>query len=395
MHTVSMEKDTISEKEEEKLTSQRAIGADIKGFKCSYDQKKLDMIIVVDCSTADIKYLRSLKSQLNKMIQICSNGDYDFRFALVDYWDQHAMTNYYARVQNFTSDVKEMKSYIKKLRQRRTGFMKGMAYGLAQVSSEDNGARSEAAKLCILLPVIDERKTLEVYKSTDGYDVMRLIRLLAENGFALYTVGIKHPLLCDSSDGGSQLISDFLTGISLKSGGSFVQVSSVTLLSEVVDWLVKEDIAVETLLGVVEDIIVLQMKSSPLPKQLSRSELDDMIDRGLRRRSCRTPIIPSQLAIVGPISQLAEKVSLMNDMASVCDLVVPQSTVPEKPEKPIRQLYSTESSRALKKSGTENVSWKMRRRLSLRKVPYISEIAKYVSSLFYQLGETIQTFKVT
>lgn len=29
--------------------------------------------------------------------------------------------------------------------------MKGMAYGLAQVSSEDNGARSEAAKLCILL----------------------------------------------------------------------------------------------------------------------------------------------------------------------------------------------------------------------------------------------------
>lgn len=151
----------------------------------------------------------------------------------------------------------------------------------------------------------------------------------------------------------------------------------------------------ETLLGVVEDIIVLQMKSSPLPKQLSRSELDDMIDRGLRRRSCRTPIIPSQLAIVGPISQLAEKVSLMNDMASACDLVVPQSTVPEKPEKPIRQLYSTESSRALKKSGTENVSWKMSRRLSLRKVPYISEIAKYVSSRLYQLGETIQTFKVT
>ena len=87
-----------------------------------------------------------------------------------------------------------------------------------------------------LSAVIDERKTLEVYKSTDGYDVMRLIRLLAENGFALYTVGIKHPLLCDSSDGGSQLISDFLTGISLKSGGSFVQVSSVTLLSEVINY---------------------------------------------------------------------------------------------------------------------------------------------------------------
>ena len=31
LHTGSMEKDTISEKEEEKLTSQRAIGADIKG----------------------------------------------------------------------------------------------------------------------------------------------------------------------------------------------------------------------------------------------------------------------------------------------------------------------------------------------------------------------------
>lgn len=31
LHTVSMEKDAISEKEEEKLTSQRAIGADIKG----------------------------------------------------------------------------------------------------------------------------------------------------------------------------------------------------------------------------------------------------------------------------------------------------------------------------------------------------------------------------
>ena len=119
------------------------------GFECLYDQTKLDLIVAVDCSTTDITYLKSLKSEMNKIIEICSK--IDFRFALVDYWDQHSMTNYFARVQNFTRDVKKMKSYVKNLSQRSIGFMKGMAYGLAQVLSEDKGARSEAAKLCIVL----------------------------------------------------------------------------------------------------------------------------------------------------------------------------------------------------------------------------------------------------
>lgn len=87
-----------------------------------------------------------------------------------------------------------------------------------------------------LSAVIDERKTLEVYKSTDGHDVMRLIALLAENGFALCTVGITQPLLCYGSDSGSQLIADFLAGIALKGGGPFVQTSSVTHLSEVINY---------------------------------------------------------------------------------------------------------------------------------------------------------------
>ena len=75
-----------------------------------------------------------------------------------------------------------------------------------------------------------------MYKSTDGHDVMRLIALLAENGFALCTVGITQPLLCYGSDSGSQLIADFLAGIALKGGGPFVQTSSVTHLSEVINY---------------------------------------------------------------------------------------------------------------------------------------------------------------
>ena len=108
--------------------------------------------------------LRNLQNQLVGLVNICcSKGDFDFRFALVDYRDHRPKTSIVARVQSFTSDVNKMKSYVKKLKQRQIGDRKGLADGLALVLSladyeNDGKCREDAAKMCIVL-----RKYVNVY----------------------------------------------------------------------------------------------------------------------------------------------------------------------------------------------------------------------------------------
>ena len=142
--------------------------------------------------------------------------------------------------------------------------------------------------------------------------------------------------------------------------------------------LVEENISVEVLFGVVSDFVSLTLPKAP--KRLTFSKLEEMVARGLNRRSCRTAIIPSGMAITGPTSQLAEKISVADDMESVCDLMKAQGNVPAEPEKADRHQDSSESSQTRAK----NVPGRMLRKLALRKIPYISEIAKYVADLLHK-----------
>ena len=80
--------------------------------------------------------------------------------------------------------------------------------------------------------------TLEIFKCPHGHDVLNLCRQLAGNAVALYVVmrrtsKLVIPPYLPSSGRRIDLMEEFFTGISLMTGGQFISIKSVKLVSEV------------------------------------------------------------------------------------------------------------------------------------------------------------------
>ena len=83
--------------------------------------------------------------------------------------------------------------------------------------------------------------TLDIFKCTctHGHDVLSLCRQLAANAVTLYTVVMRSskpgiPLYLPNSGRRIDLMAEFFTGISLMTGGQFINTESVKLVSEVI-----------------------------------------------------------------------------------------------------------------------------------------------------------------
>ena len=83
---------------------------------------------------------------------------------------------------------------------------------------------------------MDRRAALEIYKCEHGHDVMKLCRQLAENAVTLYTVTVatSQPVATYLADPSAlALMEDFFTGISFMTGGQYIQIQNIKLISEV------------------------------------------------------------------------------------------------------------------------------------------------------------------
>ena len=83
---------------------------------------------------------------------------------------------------------------------------------------------------------MDRRATLEIYRCEHGHDVMKLCKQLVENAVTLYTVTVATSqsvpnYLAESS--ALALNEDFFTGISFMTGGQYIQLKDIRLISEV------------------------------------------------------------------------------------------------------------------------------------------------------------------
>lgn len=133
-----------------------------------HSDRKLDMIVVIDCATSNPIVLGHLRTQLNYTVDKIFNKGLQFRLALVSYQNHPVSSrnqsgrphsNRIAYLQNFTDDKEKMKNYINSLRCfGKRGVRKGLADGLAlavhlsqAVNDDDFKCRKEAVKVCILL----------------------------------------------------------------------------------------------------------------------------------------------------------------------------------------------------------------------------------------------------
>ena len=136
-----------------------------------HNDKKLDLIVAVDCATGNPVVLKRLRRQLisaiNSVFEILK--DLDFRLALISYQNHLDMTRHgqgagfvhnTAILERFTSNKEKMKNNINSLRcMGRKGHQKGLADGLALAVHLSEGistgdpqrCRKEAVKVCVLL----------------------------------------------------------------------------------------------------------------------------------------------------------------------------------------------------------------------------------------------------
>ena len=137
---------------------------------CLHDDRKLDLIVVVDCATANSAILGQLKTQLKYMVDSMSRKSAHFRLAIISYQNhpysgrrgQTASVSNIASVVNFTDDKSKMKENITSLRCfGNSGSRRGLADGLAlavHLSNNDDDdcnndykCRREALTVCVLL----------------------------------------------------------------------------------------------------------------------------------------------------------------------------------------------------------------------------------------------------
>ena len=138
---------------------------------CLYDGRKLDLIVVVDCATANSAILGQLKAQLKHMVHGMRRGSAHFRLAIISYQNhpntgrivRTASVSNIASVVNFTDDKSKMKENINSLRCfGNSGSRRGLADALAlavHLSNNDDDddcnndykCRREALTVCVLL----------------------------------------------------------------------------------------------------------------------------------------------------------------------------------------------------------------------------------------------------
>ena len=138
---------------------------------CLHDDRKLDLIVVVDCATTNSAILGQLKTQLKHMVDAMSKKSAHFRLAIISYQNhpntgrrgQTASVSNIASVVNFTDDKSKMKENITSLRCfGNGGSRRGLADGLALAvhlsnnnddddCKNDYKCRREALTVCVLL----------------------------------------------------------------------------------------------------------------------------------------------------------------------------------------------------------------------------------------------------
>ena len=137
---------------------------------CLHDDRKLDLIVVVDCATPNSAILGQLKTQLKYMVDSMSRKSAHFRLAIISYQNHPyggrirgtTSVSNIASVVNFTDDKSKMKDNINSLRCfGNSGSRRGLADALAlavQLSNNDDDdcnndykCRQEALTVCVLL----------------------------------------------------------------------------------------------------------------------------------------------------------------------------------------------------------------------------------------------------
>jgi len=297
---------------------------------CLHNDKKLDLVVIVDCATRNPIILRRWKIQLLTAIDSLFE-DLDFRLALISYQNHGPLQgtgpgHSAASLSVFTDKKEQMKNNIKNLRcLGKRGSRRGLAAGLALAVClcEDVSVdgfrhfRPEAVKVCVLMPLEDHVANLDVFKCPQGHDVTKLCDKLAQNSVTLFTVleKVVKPGTCSSPS--QRVVEAFYSGMSLRTSGQLISTQNAKLISPIILHAVEGNRLTERLFGTAYDIVVAEILRDHGDVDLEK--LESKLKDGLNERSCRINQVAVPGATIGVDSMMsARKFSLDDGMDNAC-----------------------------------------------------------------------------
>ncbi|XP_078346074.1 uncharacterized protein LOC144631506 isoform X2 [Oculina patagonica] len=286
----------------------------------SFNVQNLDLIVVVERHLDPDVQIR-LNTQLAHMVNMSCVKNFNFRLALVCYTDHTTSLQPNAHhSQWLTKDKGNMKTCIHRLPpSESTGSSHGLADGLALAlklasnnDGDDSKCRKDANKVCILLREYGLTDSLDIYNCAHGHDVIKICRQLAENAVTLYTVGISqsNPSLAKNP------LADFFAGISLKTGGRYIETPDVRQLPGIAMCVIKEDVSLERLIGTAHDIVLEEVTRKY--RDVNVDELSEKLKAALISRSCHASLMQINGVNIPSESELAQKLSYDEDFGSAC-----------------------------------------------------------------------------
>jgi len=297
---------------------------------CLHNDKKMDLVVIVDCATRNPIILRRWKIQLLTAIDSLFE-DLDFRLALISYQNHGPLQgtgpgHSAASLSVFTDKKEQMKNNIKNLRcLGKRGSRRGLAAGLALAVClcEDVSVdgfrhfRPEAVKVCVLMPLEDHVANLDVFKCPQGHDVTKLCDKLAQNSVTLFTVleKVVKPGTCSSPS--QRVVEAFYSGMSLRTSGQLISTQNAKLISPIILHAVEGNRLTERLFGTAYDIVVAEILRDHGDVDLEK--LESKLKDGLNERSCRINQVAVPGATIGVDSMMsARKFSLDDGMDNAC-----------------------------------------------------------------------------
>ncbi|XP_074639019.1 uncharacterized protein LOC141897365 [Acropora palmata] len=297
---------------------------------CLHNDKKLDLVVIVDCATRNPIILRRWKIQLLTAIDSLFE-DLDFRLALISYQNHGPLQgtgpgHSAASLSVFTDKKEQMKNNIKNLRcLGKRGSRRGLAAGLALAVClcEDVSVdgfrhfRPEAVKVCVLMPLEDHVANLDVFKCPQGHDVTKLCDKLAQNSVTLFTVleKVVKPGTCSSPS--QRVVEAFYSGMSLRTSGQLISTQNAKLISPIILHAVEGNRLTKRLFGTAYDIVVAEILRDHGDVDLEK--LESKLKDGLNERSCRINQVAVPGATIGVDSMMsARKFSLDDGMDNAC-----------------------------------------------------------------------------
>lgn len=116
-----------------------------------HDSEKIDLAFIVDCTGSMGSYIKQVQKHVQYIAETIARTSFDVHLALIEYRDHPPQDrSFVTRVHDFTSDVKEMKTWVDQMAASGGGDWPEAVADALQLGTRLS-YRKQSTKMCVLI----------------------------------------------------------------------------------------------------------------------------------------------------------------------------------------------------------------------------------------------------